>query len=128
MFWMSFLSTLLLDQLSKLLIFQTDLAVVNSGIAFSMLDNLAEKQLLVVIVMVALIMVWLFRHQWQKLPLASGLFWGGMMANLLDRILFGQVIDWLLIPILNLKNNLADVAIWLGLIIVLMQEMKNVKN
>jgi lipoprotein signal peptidase len=43
-----------------------------------------------------------------------GLLIGGAVANLLDRLLFGAVHDWLCLA--NIVINLADVAVMLGLI------------
>ena len=44
-----------------------------------------------------------------------GLVIGGAVANLLDRLLFGAVHDWLYLP--KVVVNLADVAVFLGLIL-----------
>ena len=43
---------------------------------------------------------------------------GGAISNLLERIIFGYVIDWIPVPVLDLQYNLADVEIALGAMIV----------
>jgi lipoprotein signal peptidase len=56
---------------------------------------------------------WQAHHR--KLPVwVPGLLIGGAVANLLDRLLFGAVHDWLYLP--KVVINLADVAVVVGLI------------
>ena len=42
---------------------------------------------------------------------------GGALSNLLERIILGYVIDWIPVIFLDLRYNLADVAISLGALI-----------
>lgn len=50
-----------------------------------------------------------------RLPTAVfGLLLGGVLANLVDRLADGSVIDWL--PVGPVVLNLADVEVWTGLI------------
>ena len=50
--------------------------------------------------------------------LGLSLMAGGAVSNLLERIFLGYVIDWLPVPFLDLRYNLADVAISLGALTV----------
>lgn len=43
---------------------------------------------------------------------------GGAVSNLGERILFGHVIDWIPVPLMNLQYNLSDVFIALGALLV----------
>lgn len=43
---------------------------------------------------------------------------GGAISNLLERIFFGYVIDWIPVPFFDLQYNLADVEISLGALLV----------
>jgi lipoprotein signal peptidase len=52
-------------------------------------------------------------HRRKVLPWVPGLMIGGATANLLDRLLFGAVHDWLYLP--KVVINLADVAVVIGL-------------
>jgi lipoprotein signal peptidase len=52
-------------------------------------------------------------HRRKALPWVPGLLIGGATANLLDRLLFGAVHDWLYLP--KVVINLADVAVVVGL-------------
>ena len=63
-----------------------------------------------------------FRAVRANLPAwVPGLLIGGAVANLLDRLLFGAVHDWLYLPKVDI--NLADVAVVLGLIGYLVSEV-----
>lgn len=42
---------------------------------------------------------------------------GGALSNLIERILFGYVIDWIPFPFIDLNFNLADVEISFGALI-----------
>jgi len=53
------------------------------------------------------------KERWSDLGLA--LLVGGGVSNVLDRLAFGAVRDWLPLPLLGLSNNLADWAITAGL-------------
>jgi lipoprotein signal peptidase len=53
-------------------------------------------------------------HRRKVLPWVPGLLIGGAMANLLDRLVFGAVHDWLYLP--KVTVNLADIAVFLGII------------
>ena len=59
-----------------------------------------------------------------KYPIVRGLFLGGAMSNIMDRLVIGGVRDWLPVPVLGLRNNLADWAIVGALIIFLIGEVR----
>lgn len=52
----------------------------------------------------------------KKYPIILGLFQGGAVSNVLDRLVYGGVRDWLAVPILGLRNNFADWAIVIALV------------
>ena len=43
---------------------------------------------------------------------------GGAVSNLVERLVWGHVIDWIPVPLLPLKFNLSDAFIALGAVIV----------
>ena len=64
----------------------------------------------------ALAVLWLFRR---RSPLAAGLILGGGVSNLLERVRFGKVYDYIRFPkapgrLKRYVYNLADLAIFLG--------------
>ena len=107
-----------LDQVSK---FGAQLAgwpmVLNSGVSFGWRPAGEWLTLgLVVLVGVGVAVSW---QQYHRAPIISGLFLGGVLANLTDRIFLGGVRDWLALPFTGLYNNVADWAIALAVIIAL---------
>lgn len=45
---------------------------------------------------------------------------GGALSNLLERIVSGYIIDWLKLPLIDLRLNLADVEILLGALLIIL--------
>jgi len=146
-----FLSLLvvLLDQASKLyfealLLARPPLVVIqdyfhfslayNSGAAFSFLAGASGWQrwffIVIAVAVSSALVVWLKRlkpHEtWVAVALA--LILGGAIGNLIDRIAYGQVIDFILLHFQNRwyfpAFNLADVAISLGAAAMLMDMLK----
>jgi signal peptidase II len=133
--WLS-LVVVVLDQVSKQLIessllvyetipilpfFNLTLAY-NEGAAFSFLSDQGGWQrwffALVAAVVVLILTVWLARLRHERLLAASlSLVVGGALGNLLDRLLFGHVIDFLDFFYQSYHwpaFNVADIAITLG--------------
>ncbi|MEK7458025.1 MAG: signal peptidase II [Patescibacteria group bacterium] len=106
------------DQLTKDLFFSS---VVNHGVSFGLFSSWMTwvgVWMVVIFPLVLLIFVW---SVLKKYPIVLGLLQGGAVSNLLDRLLYGGVRDWLPVPVLfsqfGLRNNLADWAI-VGALIV----------
>jgi len=141
--WISLL-VLLLDQGSKLLISNTmrlyeSIAVVpyfnltyvhNTGAAFSFLSEAGGWQRWLFAVLAAIISaalsVWLARLQKHETLLAAALalVLGGALGNLIDRLTYGYVIDFLDIYYKQWHwpaFNIADSAITVGVILMLLE-------
>lgn len=116
MFWLVYLSVLVLDQFSKLLATQWLLGSVNSGIAFAWFKQLPSDLMTILVGGVAVLVVGLGRDLWSRYPIFSALFWAGVSSNLLDRLLVGGVVDWWPWPLFKFTNNLADLVLVLGLV------------
>ncbi|TMJ04125.1 MAG: signal peptidase II [Bacillati bacterium ANGP1] len=87
----------------------------NPGVAFSLLPQVPA---FVPAVIVATLLVLLFRHEagWAQDPQAQralALLAGGAVGNLIDRVRFGAVIDYLDLHIWPVFN-LADIAVTIG--------------
>jgi len=69
------------------------------------------------------ILILMFSNRLRLLPvLGLSLFCGGSLSNLLDRIAFGRVVDFVKFGLVGLSSyifNLADVAIGTGIIITI---------
>lgn len=128
---------LIIDQLTKMLItngktiisnFFYINPVTNSGAAWSILKN--ETILLIIITIIILII--LLRYQTffkmnKKNKLAFGLIYGGLLGNLLDRVLFNYVRDFIEIIIFNYNFpifNIADSALVVGVILLIIAIIK----
>lgn len=151
------LIVLLVDQATKVLVigfyqvgdslyvthFFNLVRVHNSGAAFSFLAGASGWQrwfFTVVGVLAALLIVWLLKsHPGQKLfAFALACILGGALGNVLDRLLYGYVVDFLqfhwswLFPLFSggyfPAFNLADSAITLGVICLLLDELLRVRR
>lgn len=107
---------ILLDQISKIIVIKywPDLVVYNQGIAFGFLPS--NWWLLVNLVLISILFFW------TKGGIASGLIIGGGLANILDRIIQGRVVDFIDLhfwPVFNL----ADLFICLGVAVLILKRI-----
>lgn len=68
------------------------------------------------------VLIGVTRFAWETLvrfPLGGGLFLGGGLSNILDRLMYNGVRDWAPLPFTSIVNNLADWSIAVGLFILL---------
>lgn len=106
-----------LDQFSKILAAAIDIPIyVNEGVSFGWRPA-GEWLTMGLALFVGFLAVTTYRY-WRRAPLITGLFLGGVLANLLDRVLYGGIRDWLLIPFVGLYNNLADWAIAMAVLLL----------
>jgi lipoprotein signal peptidase len=104
-----------LDQWSKEVFFGEragSAGALNPGVSFGIGSSLAGQEMNLFLIVLAVTIAWWQRAYFVKHPLLAGLFFGGVFSNILDRIQFGAVRDWLPVPGLQLYNNLADWAIF----------------
>lgn len=105
--------------------------VLNHGAAFSFLAGAGGWQRWFFTILACVISVWLIamirRHQAERLqPLAFALILGGAIGNVIDRVRIGAVIDYLDFHAAGVHFpafNLADSAITLGVILMLLQTL-----
>ncbi|WP_170571592.1 signal peptidase II [Ruegeria atlantica] len=109
-----------IDVLPPLLVFKYG---ENRGINFGLFQGNSEAARWVLIgISLAIsigVLVWLIRSTPSKLMLfCGGLLIGGALANVVDRVLYGYVLDFLNMSCCGIKNpfvfNLADVFIFAG--------------
>ena len=92
----------------------------NAGIAFSLLAGFGPSALIVVMLAVSAVVIgfWVRSHDGGRVAAAGyALILGGAIGNLIDRLRFGYVIDFLLLHIGDrtlFVFNLADAALTLG--------------
>lgn len=105
----------------------------NTGAAFSILSS--NTVLLILISIVVLNVLYFFFIKEKKLDnfeqISYGLLIGGIMGNLIDRVLHMQVIDYLDFTFFGYNFpvfNLADIAIVVSMILIAIQIIKGDKN
>jgi len=119
----AFLFALILDQVTKHIASFQGLVVINSGISFGLFSGFFLT-LILIAVFIALYQ-WSC-PRWQKpYPILTGLFLGGAMSNIVDRLVLGGVRDFLPVPVIGITNNLADYFIVGSLAIILFAEIKH---
>ncbi len=104
--------------------------VYNAGAAFSFLADAAGWQRWFFVVLALVISGWLImlirQHATERLlPLAASLILGGALGNVVDRLLYGAVIDFLDVHAAGYHwpaFNLADSAITLGVVFLIWQQ------
>ena len=96
----------------------------NSGINFGLFSNngLAARWILIVIALgiCGVVTYWMRRETRSIALISAGMVIGGALGNVIDRILYGSVADFLNITCCGLHNpfafNVADIAIFAGLL------------
>lgn len=95
----------------------------NTGAAWSILSG--NRLLLIFISLIALFIIYLYFIKDKKLNklenVSYGLLVGGILGNLIDRIIYGYVIDYLDFKIINYDFpifNVADICIVISIILI----------
>lgn len=98
----------------------------NTGAAFGIMSGSPELALWLSGAALAVVLgVIYFVQMRQFTRLGLSLMAGGALSNLLERIFFGYVVDWIPVPFLDLRYNLADVEISLGALLVFIMVNKS---
>ncbi|NQT95989.1 MAG: signal peptidase II [Candidatus Omnitrophica bacterium] len=104
--------------------------IYNTGIAFGLLKNGSNLIFIIVSFVTALFIVYiLFFRKPANRALKTGLFLilGGALSNLVDRLLYGHVLDFIDIRVWPIFN-VADSAITIGAFLVLFHLLKTKKT
>lgn len=94
----------------------------NGGIAFGMFQGVGPAIGWLTIAIVAGMLIYLLRlpREEKLIKIGLALIIGGAMGNLIDRITVGKVLDFIETPLRSGIFNVADVAINLGMILVIL--------
>ncbi len=119
----------LLDQFSKFIVGFSRFfgsIVINTGVSFGLLrsNHLLISTLLLLVL--GILVVCVIQKNWRQHPIATGLFIGGALSNIVDRVQYGGVRDWLPVGIFSIKNNLADWAICIAAVWVVTAPLRKV--
>ena len=137
---------LLFDQIIKFLVskYITNVTIIpnfisliyaeNDGVAFSMLSGSRIIIIIISILLLSFLAYYMNKDYVSKkkddilMDVSYGLLFGGILGNLLDRIIRGFVIDYISINIIGYHFpifNLADVMIRIGVIIMIIRTLKS---
>ena len=94
--------------------------VENRGVAFGMFQDLRWVFVALTPVMLIAIIVYMFKKKpsGKFFYICAGLIIGGGIGNLIDRVLYGYVIDYLSLSFFPPVCNFADYAITIGVILL----------
>ena len=94
--------------------------VVNPGVAFGMFENMRWIFVaLTSVIIVVLLYIIIFKKIKSKMFLiSSALIIGGGIGNLIDRVLYGYVIDYLQLSFFSPVCNFADYAVTVGTVLL----------
>jgi signal peptidase II len=93
----------------------------NRGIAFGFLPGSHVAVTIVIGVALAVLLVYFARHATRPLIwLPTGMLIGGAIGNIADRLRHGSVTDFIKLPLGWPPFNLADAAITLGILLLLL--------
>ncbi|MDG1286103.1 MAG: signal peptidase II [Rickettsiales bacterium] len=100
----------------------------NRGVSFGMLSNHPEWMpiilTIVALAITAMLLVWLWKAESRLAAISLGFVIGGAIGNIIDRILYGAVVDFLDFH-LNEWHwpafNIADAAIFIGVVLLLIE-------
>ena len=100
--------------------------VENYGAAFGILRNKKFLFIIITFIVVVTIAIFLFKYQAKLnifMKIGSGLLLGGAIGNLIDRVRFGYVVDFVSFRFFNRYEypvfNVADMAIVVGTLLIL---------
>ena len=133
MFWIVMIGVILLDQISKYIVLHTlpagefisiidgwfGLSLLwNDGASFSILEG--RQTLFIIITVLALLgLAWLLPkvpREYRFFRACLGAFAGGAIGNFIDRLRFGQVVDFLYMRFYT--SNIADAFLTVSVIII----------
>ncbi|AIF81372.1 Lipoprotein signal peptidase [endosymbiont of Acanthamoeba sp. UWC8] len=102
----------------------------NHGISFGMFNDLEQSQIILIsvsLVIVAGLIIWLIRSDDNKVLFPIALIIGGALGNIIDRIQYGAVVDFIDFYFKQYHYpafNLADSFIVIGVLILMIQSFQ----
>jgi lipoprotein signal peptidase len=108
--WLFFGLGIIVDQWTKSI---ASGLTINQGISFG-LHLYGWEIFMAILLIVGLFLIWQSMERAVLRDFSFTLLLSGAVSNLIDRLLFAGVRDWLVLPGVMLHNNLADVLLVLG--------------
>lgn len=102
----------------------------NRGVSFGMFNEYSEAGAWILsglaLVIISVLLVWLYRAPERRVQLAIGAIVGGAIGNVIDRVRFGAVADFLDVHAMGYHwpaFNVADSGITLGAIVLVLDSL-----
>lgn len=94
--------------------------VENTGVAFGMFSNLRWLFVVITGIVIVIFIVMLFKGGYKSklFSISASLIIGGGIGNLIDRILYGFVVDYLQLSFFSPVCNFADYCITIGTVLL----------
>ena len=105
--------------------------VTNTGAAFSILSSSTVFLIILSLIVIGIIYFFFIKDQNLSnfMQIIYGILLGGIIGNLLDRLIYGYVIDYLNFSIINFPVfNFADICIVTSIAIIIINLLKGDKN
>lgn len=112
--------SLLADRFSKYFFYKRNLAIINKGISFGLLNNKILFLLPILLILLFLISM-LFKKCDRRFSICLMIIGG--LSNLFDRLVYGGVMDFINFPPFP-SFNLADVLVVLGMLLIIVDLVK----
>jgi lipoprotein signal peptidase len=121
-----FIFLVFIDQLSKYWADSISLVVENGGVSFGLMDGFGGETY---VQLVLLMVLFFLLHKLVMPSLLKVLFLSGVVSNTIDRLLLGGVVkDWLPIPLIGIRNNLADWFIFFAIVLYVIKYTYEYRN
>ncbi|MFC1658945.1 signal peptidase II [Pseudomonadota bacterium] len=101
----------------------------NTGISFGMFSSIYGAQIIlsiITILIIAVVIFWSIKVTKTHILVAIGLILGGAFGNLIDRLRFGAVADFLDFHIASYhwpSFNIADSVVFIGVVIIIIDDL-----
>ena len=125
-FFLTIITITILDQLTKFIVKNNFKFTTNSGSLWGLFPNATFLLIWLSIIIIGVFLFYYDKIQKSSLlcKLGSGLVVGGAIGNLIDRILYKAVIDFIDFKVWP-SFNIADSAISIGIILLIIYFMKD---
>lgn len=102
--------------------------IYNDGASWSLFSGHPLILILVTFIILVILLIYQYKFipKWRN-AMAFGLLYGGIIGNLIDRMLYGYVIDFLDFKIFNFNYpvfNIADIGIVIGILLLIIAIFK----
>jgi len=112
-FLFSFLISI--DQLSKYWANSLGFVTENGGVSFGLMNGFGSE---IYVQLMILLLLFYIVHKSVMPVILKIFFLSGVISNTVDRFLLGGIVrDWLPLPLVGLKNNFADLFIFLAIVL-----------